>query len=289
MTTATQLRTDPQQLAALAVSLLDLTSLNDNDTEADIKALCKQAVFNGSQGTRHAVAALCIFPRFIPLARKTLDDLGFYQVKLATVANFPHGRDDIDAAVKETRACVAYGADEVDVVMPYQAFKAGNEDTAFRLIAACKAACGQHAQLKVILETGELEGNDNVRRASELAIRAGADFIKTSTGKVAVNATPEAALTMLQAIASERNAVQAEQQTGTVLRRVGFKPAGGVKTLDDVSTYFKLVEETVGAEQLTPAHFRFGASSLLSTLKQALINDTADESKPPASNPAGDY
>lgn len=263
--------TDAQQrlIAAQAVSLLDLTSLNDNDSEDDIRALCQAAVFTDSQGQQHAVAALCIYPRFIPFARTVLDELGYHQIRLATVSNFPHGRSEIDAAVKETRACVAYGADEVDVVFPYQAFLAGEEKTAFNLIAACKAECGNQAQLKVILETGELSDAARIVRASDLAIQAGADFIKTSTGKVAVNATPEAAQIMLERIAAQP-------------RAVGFKPAGGIKNIDDVSAYFNLVKNIVGANRLTPAYFRFGASSLLGVLRSTL-NDSAHITTP------GDY
>ncbi|MGX5915482.1 deoxyribose-phosphate aldolase [Aliidiomarina sp. Khilg15.8] len=263
--------TNAQQrlLAAQAVSMLDLTSLNDNDSEDDIRALCEQAVFTDSQDEQHAVAALCIYPRFIPFARDVLDSLGYYQVRLATVSNFPHGRDSIDAAVKETRACVAYGADEVDVVFPYQAFTAGDEKTAFNLIAACKAECGVQAQLKVILETGELGETAHIARASDVAIQAGADFIKTSTGKVAVNATPEAAEVMLARIAAQP-------------RAIGFKPAGGIKNLDDVSTYFSLVKKHVGAHRLSPAYFRFGASSLLGVLRNTL-NDS------PQTTTSGDY
>lgn len=253
------------EIAAQAVSLLDLTSLNENDTEATIRALCEQAVFTCSEGKQHAVAAICIYPRFIPFARSVLDQHGFYQVRIATVANFPHGRDDIDAAVRETRACVAYGADEVDVVMPYQALKNGDEKTAFNLIKACKMACGAHVLLKVILETGELDDPDLIAKGSDIAIAAGADFIKTSTGKVAVSATPASAETMLKRIAAQP-------------RAVGFKPAGGVKTLADVSTYFNLVENIRGEEYLAPHQFRFGASSLLSALK-AQLTDSGEVSQ----------
>lgn len=248
---------EQQALAAKAISLLDLTSLNDDDNEDSIRALCEQAVITDTQDQTHSVAALCIYPRFIPFARQQLDELGFYQVRIATVSNFPHGRDDIDIAVKETRASVAYGADEVDLVFPYQAFLAGDKKLATTMIAACKRECGSKAQLKVILETGELKSEQAITQASELAIAAGADFIKTSTGKVAVNATPESAQLMLQAIAAQP-------------RAVGFKPAGGIRNLDDVETYFKLVRDIVGEERLTPAYFRFGASSLLTSLKNIL-------------------
>lgn len=255
--------TDDRAVAATALSLLDLTSLNDTDTEASIRQLCEQAAWVDAQGARHSVAAICIYPRFIPFARSVLDELELYDVRIATVANFPHGRSDIDSAVKETNACIAYGADEVDVVMPYAALKAGDEATVFNLIAACKATCATHALLKVIFETGELDDPQLIRRASDIAIQAGADFIKTSTGKVAVNATPEAAQLMLESIQSQP-------------RAVGFKPAGGVRTLDDVRLYFKLVESTLGLERLTPTYFRFGASSLLNALQQALNNDVSE-------------
>ncbi|RUO26846.1 deoxyribose-phosphate aldolase [Aliidiomarina minuta] len=258
---------EQQALAAKAISLLDLTSLNDDDNQHSIRTLCEQAVVTDTQGTPHSVAALCIYPRFVPFARQQLDQLGFYQVRLATVANFPHGQSDIDIAVKETRACIAYGADEVDLVFPYQAFLDGEEKVAASLIAACKSECNNKAQLKVILETGELKSSTAITKASELAILAGADFIKTSTGKVAVNATPQSAELMLQAIAAQP-------------RAVGFKPAGGIKNLDDVQTYFKLVTDTVGEERLTPGYFRFGASSLLTSLKNILQgSDTQPDSE----------
>ena len=246
-----------QQLAAYALSMLDLTSLNDDDTEASIEALCQQAVSVAADGTQYKVAAICIYPRFIPFAREVLDSLGLYNVRIATVANFPHGRSSIDHAVKDTKACVAYGADEVDVVMPYQALIDGDERTVFNLIAACKDACGAQAQLKVIFETGVLKDPDLIAKASDIAIAAGADFIKTSTGKVPENATPEAADIMLSRIAAQS-------------RAVGFKPAGGVKTLDDVEVYFDLVRKHVGEAGLTPTYFRFGASSLLAALRKAL-------------------
>lgn len=254
---------EQQALAAKAISLLDLTSLNDDDNEDNIRALCEQAVILDSEDQPHSVAALCIYPRFIPFARQQLDQLGFYQVRIATVTNFPHGGQDIDIAVKETRASVAYGADEVDLVFPYQAFLDGDKKVASIMIAACKKECGNKAQLKVILETGELQNEPAITEASKLAIAAGADFIKTSTGKVTVNATPESAQIMLKAIATQP-------------RAVGFKPAGGIKNLDDVKTYFKLVRDIVGEERLTPVYFRFGASSLLTSLKN-ILQDTEQQ------------
>lgn len=254
----------PRAIAQQAVRVLDLTSLNDNDTEASIEALCQQAAVVLENETVQ-VAALCIYPRFLPFARARLDELGLMHVRLATVSNFPHGRADIDQAVKETLACVAYGADEVDVVFPYRSLLDGDKTTAFNLVKACKNACPPGVQLKVILETGELKDAELIAEASDIAIDAGADFIKTSTGKVAVNATLEAAQIMLQRIAAQP-------------RNVGFKPAGGVKTLDDVSAYFDLVSQTVGAEFIQPAYFRFGASSLLATLKQTLTGSEPQSS-----------
>lgn len=239
-----------RQQAADAFQLLDLTSLTNTETPADIAALCDQAAVVTPAGEQLQVAALCLFPRYLPLARKLLDERGLYQVRLATVANFPAGEADLEIAVKETRACVAYGADEVDVVFPYGSLLAGEEQIGYQLVQACKTACGQHTRLKVILETGELKTPELMHKASELAIAAGADFIKTSTGKVTTNATPEAARIMLAAISQEQS------------RPVGFKPAGGIKTLDDALVYMQAVTDALGADALTPARFRIGASSV---------------------------
>ncbi|MCC5855292.1 MAG: deoxyribose-phosphate aldolase [Idiomarina sp.] len=244
--------------AALAFSLLDLTSLTDTETAADIEALAENAQLIDQQGRRHTVAALCVFPRFIPLARKYLDARELYKVRIATVSNFPHGQDDIDIAVAETRACVAYGADEVDVVFPYRAFQAGDETLALQLIQACKASCPPGVLLKVILETGELKDADAIARASDIAIAGGADFIKTSTGKVAVNATPAAAEVMLAAIAKHPE------------RALGFKPAGGIRTLSDALVYMNAVRTALGDAAVTDARFRIGASSVRSDLATIL-------------------
>lgn len=250
--------TTERQQAALAFSLLDLTSLTDQETLEDIEQLAKDATLLTDQNERLEVAALCVFPRFIPYARKALDALELYRVRIATVSNFPHGGDDIDIAVAETKAAVAYGADEVDVVFPYRAFLAGFDQQASLLIKACKAACGSHALLKVILETGELKTPEAIEKASSLALAAGADFIKTSTGKVAVNATPEAADIMLTAIASQNPS------------SAGFKPAGGVRTLSDALIYINAVSSHLGAQALNPGRFRIGASSVRADLAKLL-------------------
>lgn len=240
--------TDLQTAARQALGLMDLTTLNDNDTDAKVVALCHDAVTPVGN-----TAAICIYPRFIPVARKTLRELGVEgKVKIATVTNFPHGGDDIAIAVSETRAAVAYGADEVDVVFPYRALMAGNEQVGFELVKACKAACGD-VLLKVIIESGELKEPALIRKASDIAIAAGADFIKTSTGKVAVNATLEASEIMLTAI----------KDSG---KDISFKPAGGVRTAEDAAQYLELAERIMGPGWLSPAHFRFGASSLLGSL-----------------------
>ena len=244
---------DLKTAALRALKLMDLTTLNDDDTDQKVIELChkaKTAVGN--------TAAICIYPRFIPIAKKTLRELGTPEVRIATVTNFPHGNDDIDIAVAETKAAIAYGADEVDVVFPYRALIAGNEEVGYQLVKQCKAACGE-TLLKVIIETGELKEPALIKRASELCIKAGADFIKTSTGKVAVNATPEAAEIMLNVI----------REMG-VAKTVGFKPAGGVKTSEDAAQYLAMADDILGGEWADKMHYRFGASSLLTNLLNTL-------------------
>ncbi|WKE64932.1 deoxyribose-phosphate aldolase [Gallaecimonas kandeliae] len=250
---------DIKNAAQQALGLMDLTTLNDNDTDAKVVALCHDAVTPVGN-----TAAICIYPRFIPAARKALRELGVEgKVKIATVTNFPLGGDDIEVAVAETRAAVAYGADEVDVVFPYRALMAGNEEVGFELVKACKAACGD-VLLKVIIESGELKEPALIRKASDLSIAAGADFIKTSTGKVAVNATLEASEIMLTAI----------KDSG---KDIGFKPAGGVRNATDAAQYLELAERIMGQGWLSPAHFRFGASSLLGNLLNTLGVETAEQ------------
>ncbi|MBL1418437.1 MAG: deoxyribose-phosphate aldolase [Moritella sp.] len=239
--------------ALKALSLIDLTTLNDNDTDQIVIALCHDA-----KTTVGNTAAICIYPRFIPIAKKTLREQGTPEIKIATVTNFPHGNSDIDIAVAETKAAVAYGADEVDVVFPYRTLIAGDEQLGFELVKQCKEACGQ-TLLKVIIETGELKETHLIKRASEICIEAGADFIKTSTGKVLVNATPEAAEIMLKVI----------RDMG-VSQRVGFKPAGGVRSAEDAKLYLDMAAEILGEEWIDADHYRFGASSLLTSLLNTL-------------------
>lgn len=239
-------------IAQRALSLMDLTSLTDSESEQDIINLCQQAKSPAGE-----TAAICIYPRFIPLARKALKAQETPQVKIATVTNFPHGNDDIDIALAETKAAVAYGTDEVDLVFPYRALMQGNETIGFDMVKVCKQACGETAKLKVIIESGELASEALIKKASEISINAGADFIKTSTGKVAVNATPEAAKIMLEVIKNKNT-------------NVGFKPAGGVRNAEDAKVYLDLADNILGSDWADSHHFRFGASSLLASLLETL-------------------
>ncbi|UQI41586.1 deoxyribose-phosphate aldolase [Vreelandella venusta] len=241
------------QAARQALTLMDLTSLNDSDTDSTIEALCQQVKTPFGNP-----AAVCVYPQFVVTAQRALTAHKLNDhVKIATVTNFPDGGDDIMGAARETRDAVASGADEVDVVFPYRALMAGDEAIGLELVEMCKAACAGQARLKVIIESGELKDPALIKRASELAIEGGADFIKTSTGKVATNATLEAAEIML-------NAIKASGQD------VGFKAAGGVRTTEEAAEYLALATNIMGAQWVTPEHFRFGASSLLGNLLNTL-------------------
>ncbi len=233
----------------LALQLMDLTSLNESDTPETIVALCKQAKTEAGHP-----AAVCVYPQFVPIAKKTLAELGLNEMTVATVTNFPAGGDDVEKAVAETRAAVSDGADEVDVVYPYRALMAGNEPVGSELVRRCKAACDDKALLKVIIETGELKDAGLIRKASDICIDAGADFIKTSTGKVKENATLASARIMLEAI----------RDSGK--KNVGFKPAGGIRTAEEAAAHLELAEQILGAGWIDRNHYRFGASSLLGNL-----------------------
>ncbi|MDA7746279.1 deoxyribose-phosphate aldolase [Psychromonas sp.] len=250
---------DLQAAARLAITLMDLTTLNDNDTDQKVIQLCLDA-----KSKAENTAAICIYPRFIPIARKTLKEIGAADVKIATVTNFPHGNDDLAIAFAETKAAVAYGADEVDVVFPYKALINGNEKVGFELVSGCKAICGDKVLLKVIIESGELKSDALITLASKISIDAGADFIKTSTGKVPVNATLASAELMLNAIKASG-------------KDVGFKAAGGVKNAQVASDYMQLARDIMGSDWVKPTHFRFGASSLLGSLLSEL--NLADDHK----------
>jgi deoxyribose-phosphate aldolase len=238
-----------------AIRMIDLTTLEGADTPGKVRAMCAKARRpDPSDPAVPSVAAVCLYPDLIAVAKEAL--LGS-EVALASVATaFPSGRASLAVKLADTRDAVAAGAGEVDMVIDRGAFLCGRFGQVFEEIRAVREECGS-AHLKVILETGELATLDNVSRASWLAMLAGADFIKTSTGKVAPASTPPVALVML---AAARDFAEA---TG---RRVGVKVAGGIRTAKDAIRYLVLVRETAGEEWLTPALFRIGASSLLNDL-----------------------
>jgi deoxyribose-phosphate aldolase len=236
----------------LAISMVDLTTLEGADTHGKVRAMCTKATHPGEGAPR--VAAVCVYPDLVAVAAGALRGSG---VKVASVATaFPSGRTSLEVKVSDTALAVAAGADEIDMVIDRGAFLSGDYLKVYEEIVAVKAACGS-AHLKVILETGELSTYDNVRRASWLAMLAGADFIKTSTGKVAPAATPPVTMIMLEAVRDFRD------QTG---RQVGVKPAGGIRTTKDAIKNLVLVNETAGEDWLSPDWFRLGASSLLNDL-----------------------
>ncbi|HEY0444489.1 MAG TPA: deoxyribose-phosphate aldolase [Candidatus Limnocylindrales bacterium] len=236
----------------LAIRMIDLTTLEGKDTPGKVRALCAKGLHpKPGDPTIPSVAAICIYPSLIAEAK---DALRGSTVKVASVATaFPSGQTFRDVKIAETRQAVHAGADEIDMVIDRAAFLSGDYQTVFDEIIEVKEACGD-AHLKVILETGELETYDNVRRASVLAMAAGADFIKTSTGKVTPAATLPVTLVMLEAIRDF------ERASG---RQVGMKPAGGIRTAKDAIQYLVVLYETLGPRWMTPDWFRFGASSLL--------------------------
>ena len=240
---------DPIRAARIALACLDLTSLNDGDTAADIDTLCAKA-----QGGFGPVAAVCVWPRFVAQARALLPPA----IRVAAVANFPEGSLDTARAVREARAIVDAGGDEVDLVLPYRAFIAGQAVACAALVAALRAAVPGHT-LKLIIESGELKEPGLIRAACELGLAEGVDFLKTSTGKSPVSATPEAATAMLETIAAHPRGAQ-----------VGFKASGGVRRVADAAVYIALTREHLGAASLVPTRLRFGASGLLSDIEAVL-------------------
>jgi deoxyribose-phosphate aldolase len=240
------------QALDLAVRMMDLTTLEGQDTAGKVAALCSKAMRpDPSDLTVPSVAAVCVYPNLVAAAKERLGSSG---VKVASVATaFPSGQSPIEIKVAETRAVVELGADEVDMVIDRGAFLSGRYSRVYDEIVRVKEACGD-AHLKVILETGELGTYDNVRRASLLAIAAGADFVKTSTGKISPAATLPVALCMMEVVRD----VHAE--TG---HKVGVKTAGGIRTSKQAVQYLVTLYETLGPEWMTPDLYRFGASSLL--------------------------
>ena len=237
-----------EETARLALACLDLTSLNDDDTPADIDKLCARA-----QSRFGNTAAVCVWPRFAAQARGLLPT----SIAVAAVANFPDGSSDIERAVRDTGQIVQAGAQEVDVVLPYRHFAA-----APALLAAVRKACAS-LRLKVILETGELMDEVRIAQACRMALDAGADFLKTSTGKTTRSASPEAARVLLNAIAADAGA----------RNRVGIKPSGGIRTVADAAVYIALTAEVLGTAAVTPARFRIGASGILNDIEAVLAGN----------------
>jgi deoxyribose-phosphate aldolase len=239
----------------LAITMVDLTTLEGADTPGKVRALCAKAMRpDATDPLVPSVAAVCVYPDLVSIA---VDTLGSSGVNIASVATaFPSGRASLAIKLADVTEAVAAGATEIDMVIDRGAFLSGNYGKVFDEIVAVKEACGT-AHLKVILETGELATYDNVRRASWIAMLAGADFIKTSTGKVAVNATIPVTLLMLEAVRDFA------LETGQV---IGVKAAGGIRTTKDALKYLVVVNETAGSTWLSPDYFRFGASSLLNDL-----------------------
>lgn len=237
-----------------AISMVDLTTLEGADTPGKVRAMSAKALHpDPTDLNTPSVAAVCVYGDLVYAAREVVGD----RIHVAAVATaFPSGRASLNVKIADTQDAVAAGADEIDMVIDRGAFLTGNYAKVFEEIVAIKEACG-NAHLKVILETGELKTLDNVRKASWLAMKAGADFIKTSTGKVVPAATLPVTLVMLEAVRDYH------QETG---KKIGVKAAGGIKTSKDAIKYLVLVNETVGDAWLTPDLFRFGASTLLNDL-----------------------
>jgi deoxyribose-phosphate aldolase len=240
--------TDLKAAARTALACLDLTSLNDADTPADIDALCRRA------RTAHGdVAAVCVWPRFVAQARAALPAA----IKVAAVANFPDGALDLARALADVEAIAQAGGDEVDVVLPYRALLAGDSTEVAEFLNEVRFA-SRPLTLKVIIESGELHTPERIAQATRLALAAGADFVKTSTGKTKVGATPAAAAVMLKEIAASG------------LPAAGFKASGGVRSVADAAGYIAQVRAALGADALNPQRLRFGASGLLTDIEAVL-------------------
>ena len=243
----------------MAISMVDLTTLEGADTPGKIKTLCAKAVRpDPTDSTVPSVGAICVYNDMVRIARSELDSIGGNSVPVAAVATaFPSGRASLAVKKIDTQDALNAGAGEIDMVIDRGAFLSGRLMEVFEEIRIIKELCGNKAHLKVILETGELVTYDNVRKASYLAMLAGADFIKTSTGKVAPAATAPVVLVMLEAVRDYF------ALTGT---KIGVKPAGGIRTTKDAIKQLVLVKETAGDQWLTPDLFRIGASALLNDL-----------------------
>jgi deoxyribose-phosphate aldolase len=243
-------------IARRALAHLDLTELSDTCQEDHVEVLIGKALSPIGKP-----AAVCVWPQHVSLCRKRLGGRG---IGIATVVNFPKGGEDIERAIEDVEEALSDGADEIDLVLPCASFLSGNSKIAGAMIRDVKSVLPPEALLKVILETGALREAGLIRAAADLAIANGADFIKTSTGKTPVSATPEAVATMLQAI----------KESG---RDVGIKPSGGIRTLEDAARYLDMAELAMGADWVTPRHVRLGASSL----HDAIVKGVSGGSSPP--------
>lgn len=247
----------------LALSMLDLTTLEGNDSPGKVRQMCFKAMhlYDALPDLPH-VAAVCVYPTLVRVAKETLAGSG---IKVASVATgFPSGQADRDTKLRDTRFAIAEGADEIDMVISRGAFLKGETSYVYDEIAAIKSVCDQ-VHLKVILETGELGTLDRVRQTSDLALAAGGDFIKTSTGKIQPAATPPVVLVMMEALRDFY------QRTG---QRRGLKPAGGIRTAKQAIQYLVMLKETLGEEWLTPDLFRIGASTLTNDILMQLAKET---------------
>ncbi len=254
------------QALHLALSMIDLTTLEGKDSEGKVKQLCyKASHLHYKHPELPCVAAVCVYPTMVPIAKKELEGT---EINVASVATaFPSGMANINAKLDEVKSVVDAGADEVDMVISRGRFLKGDYNYVSDEISLVKNACGK-VHLKVILETGELVTLDNVRLASDIAMEAGADFIKTSTGKVSPAATPPVILTMLQAIQDF------QIKTG---KKIGMKPAGGIGTAKEAIQYLVMIKETLGDDWLSPNLFRFGASSLANDILMQIMKQSTGQ------------
>lgn len=250
---------DRKNIAERSLGLIDLTELGDECSAADVDKLCARA-----QTPFGNTAAVCVWPRFVAQAVQLLENTG---IEIATVVNFPSGDGNIKEVMHETKAVVADGATEVDLVMPYKALLAGEIETVEQMLSTIRAVTDNRAKLKVILETGALNNDDMITKASGLALQEGADFIKTSTGKVAVNATLPAAKLMLIAIRDFGD------------RSRGFKTSGGIKSVEGCATFLALADDIMGPGWANKNTFRFGASRVLDDVLAALEGREAPTSE----------
>ncbi len=238
---------DNPTAAKKIIKSLDLTSLNHNDTAESITSLCQRA-----QTPYGTTAAICIYPEYISTAIKEKPQ----GIKIATVVNFPDGSANVEETSKEIKKALKLGADEIDAVLPYRNLINGDEETCLKLLQMCRSACGDKC-LKIIIESGELKTTNLIKKAAQMCIDCGADFIKTSTGKTKISATPEAANAILEVIKASG-------------KDVGFKASGGIKTTEDAKKYLTLANSIMGPSWPTPNHFRIGASSVLTDLLKTI-------------------